>query len=62
MIVHILEVNKDLFHPKEDNEELFDPKISYLSIICALMYLVNCIRLDISFFVSLLERYRLIPT
>ena len=62
MIVHILEVNKDLFHPKEDNEELFGPKISYLSIICALMYLVNCIRLDISFFVSLLERYRLIPT
>ena len=47
MIVHILEVNKDLFHPKEDNEELFGPKISYLSIICALMYLVNCIRLDI---------------
>ena len=33
MVTHSLEVNKDFFHPKEDNEELFAPKVPYFSVI-----------------------------
>ena len=47
MVVRSLEVNKDLFRPKDDNEELLDLEIPYLSVIGALMYLVNYTRLDI---------------
>ena len=47
MIVHSLEVKNDLFYPKKDNEELLDLEIPYLSVIGALMYLVNYTRLDI---------------
>ena len=47
MIVYSLKVKKDIFCPKEDNEELLDPEIPYLSVIGALMYLVNYTRLDI---------------
>ena len=57
-----LEVNKDLFRPKEENEELFSPKALYLSEICALMYLANCTRPDIAFSVNLLARYSSTPT
>ena len=28
-------------HPQEDNEEIFDPEISYLSAIGAIIFLVN---------------------
>ena len=52
MVVCSLEVNKDLFHPKEENEELFSPKISYLSVIGAIMYLANCTRPDIAFSIN----------
>ena len=31
MVTHSLEVNKDFFHPKENNEELFAPKVLYFS-------------------------------
>ena len=58
MVVRSLEVNKDLFRPKEENKELFSPKVSYLSAIGALMYLANCTRPDIAFFVNLLARYK----
>lgn len=61
MIVHILEVNKDLFHPKEDNEELFGLKVPYLNAISIGIYLINFTRSYV-FFVSLLERYGFIPT
>ena len=57
MVVCSLKVNKDLFHPKEDNEELFGPKVPYLNAINALMYLANCIRPNIAFSVNLLARY-----
>ena len=62
MVVRSLEVNKDLFRPKKENEELFGPKVSYLSAIGALMYLTNCTRPDIAFFVNLLARYGSAPT
>ena len=53
MIVRSLEVNKDPFRPKEENEKLLGPEVPYLSAIGALMYLANCTRLDIAFFSEL---------
>ena len=41
-VVRSLKVNKDFFHLKEDNEELFGLKVPYLNAISALMYLTNC--------------------
>ena len=41
MIVRSLEVIKDLFRPKEENEELLSPEVPYFSAIGALMYLAN---------------------
>ena len=41
MVVRLLEVTKDPFRPKEENEELLGPEVSYLSAIGALMYLEN---------------------
>ena len=57
MVVRSLEVTKDLFRPKEENEELLGPKVSYLSAISALMYLANYTRPNIVFSVNLLARY-----
>ena len=44
MVVRSLEVNKDPFRPKEENEELLGPEVPYLSAIGALMYLANYVR------------------
>ena len=41
MIVRSLEVKKDLFHLKEDDEELLDPEVPYYSVIGALMNFAN---------------------
>ena len=62
MIVRSLEVNKDPFRPKEENEKLLGPEVPYLSAIGALMYLANCTRPDIAFSVNLLARYSSTPT
>ena len=62
MVVRSLEVDKDPFHPKEENEKLLGPKVPYLSAIGALMYLANCTRPDIAFLVNLLARYSSMPT
>ena len=48
MIVCSLEVNKDLFHPKKDNEELLGLEVPYLSVIGMLLYLANYTLLDIA--------------
>ena len=53
MIVRSLEVKNDPFCPCEKGEELIDLEVSYLSVIDALMYLVNYIRLDIASFFSI---------
>ena len=57
MVVRSLEVAKDPFWPKEENEKLFCPKVPYLSAIGALMYLANYTRPDIVCLVNLLARY-----
>ena len=62
MVVRSLEVTKDPFRPKEENEELLGYEVSYLSTIGALMYLENYTRPDIAFSVNLLARYNSAPT
>ena len=54
MVIRSLEVNKDPFHHKEENEELSGLEVPYLSAIGVLMYFANCIRLDIVLSVNLL--------
>jgi hypothetical protein len=62
MVIRLLDVKKDHFCPREDDEEIFGPEIPYLSTIGALMYLANCTRLNIVFSVNLLARYSYAPT
>ena len=62
MQVCTLDVKKDLFWPRDDNEELLGPELSYLSAIDALMYLANNKKPDIAFSVNLLARYNSSPT
>ena len=62
MVVRSLDVNKDPFRPRMDDEELLGPEIPYLSAIGALMYLASHTRPDISFSVNLLARYSSCPT
>ena len=57
MVVRSLEVTKDPFRPKEENEELLGPEVPYLSAVDALMYLANYTRPDIAYSVNLLARY-----
>ena len=57
MVVRSLEVTKDPFQPREENEELFGLEVPYLSAFGALMYLANYTQLDIAFLVNLLARY-----
>ena len=54
MVVRSLEVTKDPFQPKEENEELLGPEVPYLS--------ANYTRPDIAFSVNLLARYSSTPT
>ena len=61
MIVHSLEVKKDSFLPKKDNEKLLGPKVPCLSVISALMYLANYTWPDVAFLVNLHARYSFIP-
>ncbi|XP_070054489.1 secreted RxLR effector protein 161-like [Nicotiana tomentosiformis] len=57
MVVRSLDVNKDLFRPQENNEELLGLEVPYLSTIDALMYLANTTRSNITFSVNVLARY-----
>ena len=61
MVVRSLNVKTDFFRPREDDEELLDPEVPYLSVIEALMYLTSNTRHDISFVVNLLVRYSSSP-
>ena len=62
MVVHSLKVKNDQFCPCEKGEELLGPEVPYLSVISALMYLANCTRPNIVFFVNLLTKYSSAPT
>ena len=60
MVVRFLEVDKDPFRTKGDDEVL-GPEVPYLSAIGALMYLANCTRSDITFTVNLLAKVQRCP-
>ena len=62
MIVYSLKVKNDIFCPKEDNEELLDPEIPYLSVISVLIYLANYTWPNIVFLINWLVRYSYAPT
>ena len=62
MVVRSLDEKKDSFCPCKKNEELLGPKVPYLSVIGALMYLANCTHSNIAFSVNLLAKYSSTPT
>ena len=62
MVVRSLDMKKDSFCPYENGEKLLGPKVPYLSVIGTLIYLANCIHLDIAFSANLLARYSSAPT
>ena len=62
MVVRSLNVEKDSFRFREDNEEVLGPEVSYPSANGALIYLANCTRLDITFTTNLLVRFNSSPT
>ena len=62
MIVQSLGEKNEFFHSKEDNKELINLEVPYLSAIGVLIYLTNCMQLYIMSFVNLLTRYSSAPT
>ena len=62
MVVRSLDPKKDPFRPKEDDEKILGPEVTYLNAIGALLYLSQCTKPDIAFFVNLLERFSLAST
>ncbi|KAF3672955.1 Aluminum-activated malate transporter 8 [Capsicum annuum] len=54
----VIDINKNPFRPKENDEKLLSDEIPYLSAIGTLMYLANNTRSYIYFTVSLLARFR----
>ena len=62
MVVRSLEIGKDPFKSRDIGEKMLGPEIPYLSVIEALMYLVNCTRPDIAFAVNILVRHSANPT
>ena len=62
MMIRSLDVKNDSFHPCEKSEELLGAEVPNLSAIGALMYLANCTRPDINFFVDLSAKYNFAPT
>lgn len=47
MVVRSLDIKKDSFRPKEYDGIVLGTEVSYLSAICALLYLSQCTRPDI---------------
>jgi hypothetical protein len=59
MVVRSLDVEKDPFRPREEEEEeILGLHVPYLSVVGALMYLANSTRPDTAFAVNLLARHR----
>ncbi|KAM1432927.1 hypothetical protein ACFXTO_015413 [Malus domestica] len=62
MVIRSLDAKRDPFRLKEDDEKILEPEVPYLSAIGASLYLAQCIILNNSFAVNLLERYSNTPT
>ncbi|KAM2105744.1 hypothetical protein ACFX1R_016218 [Malus domestica] len=62
MVVRTLDAKRDPFRPKEDEEEILETEVPYLSAIRALLYLAQCTKPNILFAVNLLARYNNAPT
>ena len=62
MIGRSLDIKKDPFRPRDDEEDPLGAEVPYLSAIGALLYLAQCTRPDIAFSVNLLARYSSEPT
>ena len=62
MVLRSLDVEKDPFRPREEEEEILGPHVPYLSAVGALMYLTNSTRPNIAFAVNLLARHSAAPT
>ena len=60
MVVRSLEVEKDHFRPRKQDEEALRPETPYLSAIGTFMYLANNTRPDITFAVNLLASFTLL--
>jgi hypothetical protein len=61
MVVRFLDLEKDPFRPRDDEEYILGPEFPYLSVVGALMYLANNTRQDIAFAVNLLARHNSAP-
>ena len=57
LVVWPLDVKNDPFRPCKKSEEVLGPKVPYISVFGALIYLANCTCLNIAFYVNLLARY-----
>ena len=62
MVVRSIDLEKDVFRPRGEGEEILESEFLYLSLIGALMYLANSTRPDIAFVVNLLARHSAAPT
>ena len=62
MVVRSLDIHKDPFRPRQDDEDILGPEVPYMSVVCALLYLAQCTRPDIAFAVNVLARYSSAPT
>jgi hypothetical protein len=56
MVVRSLDVKKDHYRPRENNEKYLGPKVPYLSAIGAFMYFANNTRPDIIFFCKCISK------
>jgi hypothetical protein len=61
MVIKLLDVNKYLFQPQEDDEKLLGLEVPNLSAISVLIYLTNNIRSYITFSMNLLARFNSFP-
>ena len=57
MVVRSLDLQKDMFQPKELDDEILNPEVLYLNAIGVLMYLTQCTKLYIIFTEYLLARF-----
>ena len=57
IVVRSIDIEKDVFRPRDEGEEILGSKFSYLNLIGALIYLANSTRPDIAFAVNLLARH-----